>query len=101
MPDKSVLSFDGAQDGEPVEPLPLDENSISTAFRKSRYYAVISTGAMRSPPCHFDRSDAQHRAAEKSLLMTYRVLRIVALFMKRGSSTCGLAVAGPLAGTED
>jgi hypothetical protein len=48
VPDKSLLSFNCAQDGELVEPLPLPENSISTAFRKSRYYAVISTGAMRS-----------------------------------------------------
>ena len=48
----------------------------STAFRKSRYYGVISTGAMR-----------KHRAAEKSLPMTYWLLRIVALFMKCGSSS--------------
>jgi len=45
-----------------------------TAFRKSRYYGVISTGAMR-----------KHRAAEKSLPMTYRLLRIVALFIKCGT----------------
>jgi hypothetical protein len=45
---------------------PTHNASVITAFHKFRDYPVISTKASRSP-CHFDRSDAQHRGAEKSI----------------------------------